>query len=106
MAKKKSKAAVKATSKRRLLLFFTVVVMMFVIIAAKIGYIQIVKADEYSDMALEQQTRDIPITAKRGNIYDANMKALAINQSMNTIWVRPGEVEEAERKEKGYTKDM
>ncbi|MBR5228798.1 MAG: PASTA domain-containing protein [Firmicutes bacterium] len=106
MAKKNSKAAVRATSKRRLLLFFTVVVMMFVIIAAKIGYIQIVKADEYSDMALEQQTRDIPITAKRGNIYDANMKALAINQSMYTIWVRPGEVEEAERKEKGYTKDM
>ena len=94
MAKKKKISAM--TSKKRLIFFFAVVTVMFIVLALRLGQIQIIKADDYSSQALRQQTRDVPITAKRGNIYDTNNKPLAINQSMNTIWVRPSVVKAAE----------
>ena len=94
------------TSRKRLVFFFTIVIVLFIVLAIRLGQIQIINADEYSSRALEQQTRDVPITAKRGNIYDTNGKPLAINQSMNTIWVRPAEVAEREKKEEGYTQQM
>ena len=102
----KRKIPTKMTGNRRLLVFFVLVALMFVVLAARTGYIQIVKADEYSDKALNQQTKDLPISAKRGNIYDTNMKALAINQSTSTIWVRPSDVAEAEEDDPGFTKNM
>jgi len=43
-------------------------------------------------MATEQQTRDVPIEAKRGVIYDRNGKALAISAATFSIWARPKEV--------------
>lgn len=92
--------------KKRLLIFFIAVVLLMTLAVLRIGYVQIVKADEYSARALSQQTKDIPISAKRGNIYDANMKALAINQSLNTIWVRPADVAEQESEHRGYTREM
>ena len=94
------------TSRKRLVFFFAIVIVLFIVLAIRLGQIQIINADEYSSRALEQQTRDVPITAKRGNIYDINGKPLAINQSMNTIWVRPAEVAEREKKEEGYTQQM
>ena len=94
------------TGKRRLLIFFLCVCLAFVVLAVRTGYIQIVKAEEYADKALSQQTKDLPITAKRGNIYDTNMKALAINQSTSTIWVRPRDVAAKEEENPGFTKKM
>ncbi|MCI8284236.1 MAG: PASTA domain-containing protein [Firmicutes bacterium] len=104
MSKRKNVSSM--TSRKRLVVFFSLVLAMFILIVIRIGWIQIVKADEYSNMALEQQTKDVPITAKRGNIYDTNMKALAINQSMYTIWIRPSEVSGVEKEHKGFTEQM
>lgn len=93
-------------SRKRLILCFLLVVAAFGIIAVRVGYIQIIKADEYSKKALDQQTRDQVITAKRGSIYDKNMKALALNQASHTIWVRTSAVRDREAKEAGFTKEM
>ena len=104
MAKQKKISAM--TSKKRLVFFFSVIIIMFVVLALRLGQIQIIKADDYSSQALRQQTRDVPITAKRGNIYDTNNKPLAINQSMSTVWVRPSEVKAAEKEKSGYAREM
>ena len=104
MAKRKKVTIM--TSRKRLVFFFGVILVMFVVLAFRLGHIQIIDADEYSSKALRQQTRDVPITAKRGNIYDTNKKPLAINQSMNTIWVRPAEVKNQEKKQEGFTEEM
>jgi Cell division protein FtsI/penicillin-binding protein 2 len=52
-------------------------------------------------MAVEQQTRDVPIPAKRGIIYDRNGKELAISAVTNSIWARPGVIKSASTAEKG-----
>lgn len=94
------------TGRKRLIVFFVIVVLAFIILALRLGQIQIIKADEYSEKALQQQMKDVPLTAKRGSIYDTNEKSLAINQSVHTIWVRPAEVKAKEDKEEGFTRKM
>lgn len=58
----------------------------------RLGWIQIVKGSEYSEKAVEQQTRDTPIEAERGVIYDTNGKELAVSVTCYTVWVRPTDV--------------
>nr|WP_192930110.1 stage V sporulation protein D [Alkaliphilus pronyensis] len=62
----------------------------------RLGWIQIVNGEKYKELANRQQTRDIPIPAKRGVIYDRNGKELVISASTSTIYVRPREVEDVE----------
>ncbi|HHY91371.1 MAG TPA: stage V sporulation protein D, partial [Clostridiales bacterium] len=83
------------TNKKRLvfLLFFCSLCLLILIV--RIGWIQIVHGEKYKQLALEQQTRDIPIPAKRGTIYDRKGKELAVSASTNTVWARPVEVEKS-----------
>lgn len=57
------------------------------------------RGEDYSQLAQRQQTRDIPIPAKRGAILDRNGKELAISASTNTVWARPAEVAESRKVE-------
>ena len=91
---------------RRLIILFIITIFMFTVVAVRLGYIQIVKADEYSAKAVSNQTRETTVTSKRGSIYDINKKALAINQSGYAVWVSPEDVANAEEEESGFTDKM
>lgn len=43
-------------------------------------------------MAIDQQVRETEITASRGAIYDTNGKILAMNASVDTIFISPAEI--------------
>jgi Cell division protein FtsI/penicillin-binding protein 2 len=45
----------------------------------------------------EQWYRDLPLTARRGGIYDRNGIALADTATRYTVYVRPNAVKDAER---------
>lgn len=79
-------------NKKRLIFFFTVICVLSSLLAIRVGWVQVVKGEEYSRKAVEQQTSDVPLSAKRGILYDRNGKELAISAVTNTIWVRPGSV--------------
>ena len=97
MAHKKKKVNdVVAMSRNRLVFFFLIVVILFVLLVFILGDVMIFKGESYAALAERQQTRDINIVASRGEIYDENMNALAINEAMYTVWVRPGEVASSE----------
>ncbi|MBU5677290.1 PASTA domain-containing protein [Alkaliphilus sp. MSJ-5] len=85
------------SSKRRLLFIFTAVSLVLFGLIIRLGWIQIVRGEKYKELANRYQTRDIPIPAKRGVIYDRNGKELAISASTNTVWVHPNEVDEPEK---------
>lgn len=80
-------------NKRRIMFAFLVICLVCVALTLRLGWIQIVHGEEYSKQAVEQQTRDIPIVAQRGVIYDTNGVELAISATTHTIWVRPGELQ-------------
>ena len=74
-------------SKKNLIIIIVLIFAVFLLLALRIGYIQIVKGEEYSDFALTQQTRDIPIKAERGAIYDRNGQVLALSATAYTASV-------------------
>ena len=45
----------------------------------RVGWIQIIDSERYEEAAVAQQTRDTPIEAERGVIYDTNGKELAVS---------------------------
>ncbi|MBR3786807.1 MAG: PASTA domain-containing protein [Firmicutes bacterium] len=71
---------------------------MFTAPVRKIGWLQIVKSDELSAKATQQQTRDTPIEAERGVIYDTNGHELAVSVTCYTIWARPSDIKAADTK--------
>ena len=85
------------SSKKRLIVMFLLVSMVLFALIVRLGWIQIVRGEKYKELANRYQTRDIPIPAKRGIIYDRNGKELAISASTSTIWAHPSEVEKPEK---------
>ncbi|NLD19306.1 MAG: PASTA domain-containing protein [Clostridiales bacterium] len=83
-------------SKRNLIIIMGIVFIFFMLLCLKLGWVQIVKGDEYSAKAVEQQTRDTPIEAERGIIYDTNDKELAVSVVCYTIWARPTDIKASE----------
>lgn len=79
-------------SRSRLIFVFSCTCLVCVLLAFRVGWVQVVAGERYEKMAVEQQTNDVPIPAKRGVISDRNGKELAISAVTNTIWVRPKDV--------------
>ena len=76
----------------RILFIFFVLGILMVALCLRLAWIQVVKAEEYTEKAVAQQTSDIPIEAKRGAIYDRNGKELATSATCYTVWARPPEI--------------
>jgi len=68
-------------------------VVVFIPLVAQLYKIQIVDHDFYEQKAINQQTRQITISANRGTIYDRNGKALAISASVETVYIAPVYIE-------------
>jgi len=69
------------------------------LVAMRVGWVQIVKGEEYGEKALQQQTKDMPIEAERGIIYDRKGEILARSVNCYTIYVAPPEVGKNLKKE-------
>lgn len=91
-------------NKRRLIIAFGIIGLLCIALAFRIGWIQIIKGEHYSRMAVERQTQDTPIAAARGIIYDRNGKELAISATSHTVWAWPKNVISAKTKAEGEAK--
>lgn len=67
-------------------------VLAFLPLLANLWDIQIVKQDFYEQKAIEQQTGDKAVAAKRGTIYDSQGNVLAISATVHDIIVSPRDV--------------
>ena len=85
---------IKGLSRKRLVLVLILACSLFFCLIIRTGYIQLIKGEWLSTKASEQQTREIPIEPKRGTIYDANMKELAVSVTKYTVWCKPVEVKD------------
>lgn len=79
--------------RKRIVLAFALICIAMVALCFRVGWQQIIHGAEYSKMAVEQQTRDVPIEAKRGVIYDRNGQDLAVSAACYSVWVRPSEIQ-------------
>lgn len=79
-------------NKKRLIFALFSICLVFLGLIFRLGWIQIVSGEKFRMLAVEQQTRDVPITAKRGTVYDRNGKELAVSVTTFTVWATPAEV--------------
>ncbi len=69
---------------------------LFCLFLGRFFYIQVIWKDKLHSLALDQWTREIPIHAGRGKIYDVNGELLAGNTAAYTVYARANAVEDAE----------
>jgi cell division protein FtsI (penicillin-binding protein 3) len=74
---------------RRLALFMGLAVLFLVALFARTFYVQVIAAPALQEKAVDQNTRVVELSAARGVIYDRNGQALAISETMATIYANP-----------------
>ena len=70
---------------KRLLAILMLLISIFIFLFGRLFYLQVFKAEFLQNMALEQWTRDLPINAERGTIYDRNGVVLAVSYTTYDI---------------------
>ena len=69
----------------------------FGVLVVRLFFLQVVQADMWKERATSQQLYSTSITAKRGNIYDTNMKTLAKSVTVWTVFISPAEMKAEQR---------
>ena len=82
--------SVRQINRGRITLGFAIISVLFVLLSLRLAKIMIIDADDLTQRAISQQTRDTTIEAKRGIIYDRNGKELATSSICYTLYAFPG----------------
>ncbi|MGN1078215.1 MAG: stage V sporulation protein D, partial [Candidatus Gallimonas sp.] len=69
----------------------------FCVFLGRFFYIQVIWEDELHYLALDQWTREIPVVAARGKIFDTNGELLAGNKTAYSVYARANAVTDAEK---------
>ena len=98
MEKKKQYFRVRGDSaqQRRILMAALILgILAFIPIAVRLYTLMVRDYGYYSRLALKNQTRTTRVSAQRGDIYDRNMNILAINRSVENIYLDPHELKQS-----------
>lgn len=63
-----------------------------VILCGRLFYLQVISFDQYQSNTIKQYTKETVIQAKRGTIYDRNMKVLAISTTVERVFISPNTI--------------
>ncbi|MFP4975660.1 stage V sporulation protein D [Paenibacillus sp. CN-4] len=87
----------RVVTRRRMLWSLVGLAVLFASLAVRLGYVQLSKNKELSARAEDSWRRNIPFTAKRGEIVDREGISLAYNISSPTVLAIPVQVKEKEK---------
>lgn len=97
MKKRSERGSTNLRNKQRMLVFLVCFFLVTVALIVRLGYIQLIKGNEYKKAAMENWARDITISAKRGTIYDSRGKKLAVSVNSNTVTCFPADVKKGSK---------
>ncbi|WP_055107468.1 stage V sporulation protein D [Paenibacillus ihumii] len=86
----------KVTVRRRLLLLLMLLVLLFAALVIRLAYVQLGQGAELSAKAEDSWRRNIPFSAKRGEISDRNGVTLAYNITTPTVMAIPVQIKSPE----------
>ncbi len=81
--------------KKRMVFLLLVFSLSIIFLLGRFVWLQLVKGNEYRQLAFEQQRREREISPKRGIIYDRNGKELAYSASVERVTINPREFRES-----------
>ena len=79
---------------KRVFIVILAFILVFSVIFLRLGYLQLVTGKELQVLACSQWLRDLPLSAKRGDIVDRNGVLLATTETTYDIYVRARSVED------------
>lgn len=80
----------------RMKLVLIIILVLFVVIILKVFYIQVVSYDKLNDYAKDLWSRNLPLEANRGYIYDRNKEILAGNITTTSLVLIPNQIKDKE----------
>mgnify|MGYP004464505089 FL=1 len=82
------------TLQRRMLVLMLICLLVgFVPVTARLYQLMVVEHDQYEELAIRNQTRNMALPAQRGVIYDRNMNVLAASTTVETVFIDPNMIE-------------
>ena len=88
----------------RIRLFFVIVVTLFLVIIGKVIYIQVFEYDKLKSLSSDLWSRNLPIEADRGLIYDRNGIVLADNITTTSLVLIPNQIKDKDKAVKELSK--
>ncbi len=82
--------------RKRTVLLFCIVLAALVTLAGRLAWLQFYHGESLRQKAVESRTREVPIEAKRGTIYDRAGRPLAISVNVDSVFAIPPQVRDAE----------
>lgn len=83
--------------RKRLFAVIAAITFLFCLFLGRFFYVQLVWERELLARAVDQWTRELPVSPERGNIFDANGELLAGNTAAYTLYARANAVRDAEK---------
>lgn len=83
--------------RKRLFAAIAAITFLFCLFLGRFFYVQLVWERELIARAVDQWTRELPVSPERGNIFDANGELLAGNTAAYTLYARANAVRDAEK---------
>ena len=85
------------SAKRGVILFCLFSIFLLVLLVGRLGYLTIVKGEEYRVKAENQQYNSSSVASSRGDIYDSNMNVIAKTASVWLVYINPSKVTDKNR---------
>lgn len=79
-------------TRRRIAILFLVFGIVLLLITFRLAWVQLVRGHQLEEAALDGRLRDVVIPARRGKIYDRQLRELAVSVSSPTVVAFPPEV--------------
>lgn len=83
--------------KTRLLTVLVAFILCFLAVLGRVFYLQILKADYYTDKAKSQHERIVTLEPRRGRILDKNGRILAVSIQLKSLFAKPGQIDSPTR---------
>jgi len=84
-------------NRKNVLIIITVVIMITLALSIRLGYLMLIKSEDYAARAEALHERERAIKAERGSIYDRNGVLIATNKPVCTISVIHAQITDPER---------
>ena len=82
---------------KRIKIIFLIIIFLFILIIVKVGYIQLFSYNKLNDLASDLWSRNLPIEANRGLIYDINNLIIADNITTTSLVLIPNQIKNKEK---------
>jgi len=80
--------------KRRITFLFILAIIFYFLLIYRLYNIQVIQSNKYKELAQQEHLTSFSIEGERGNIYDRNLKKLAVNVNTKSLFAIPPRIQD------------